>query len=137
MDTGFVESKPKNLGRAYLIGELRRRGLSRRRAKRILNFIFAEMSKALARDEAVEFPFGWLEREKKISRHWELIGDEPMKPYTVSHYTDQEGVALLGGLGNMLPEPVGWTFFLPKKKTPPYANPPRRPRGRPRKVPAA
>jgi hypothetical protein len=30
-----MESKPKNLGRAYLVGKLRKRGLSRRDAVRI------------------------------------------------------------------------------------------------------
>ena len=122
-----MDRKPRNLGRAYLIGELRRRGLSRRGAKRILNFILEEMKQALGRDEAVEFPFGWLERIYKISRHWELIGDEPMQPYTVEHFTDKEGVALLGGLDNMPDEPGCSSYMMSKAQTPP-----RRPRGRPR-----
>ena len=52
-------------------------GLSLRGAQRILNFILDEMKQALARDEVVEFPLGWLTQVKKISPHWELIGDEP------------------------------------------------------------
>jgi hypothetical protein len=135
--------QPRNLGRAYLIAQLRRRGLSRRRAKRILNFVFEEMRQELARDEPVEFPFGWLEREKKISPHWEEIGDEPMRPYTVEHHTDAEGVGLLGGLESMLFGGWSWTYILSKAETPPYNDlyrqtpKPRRPRGRPRKTPAA
>jgi nucleoid DNA-binding protein len=40
-----------------LTGELRRRhGLSRRRAKRILEFVLEQMKQALVRDEVVEFP---------------------------------------------------------------------------------
>ena len=86
-----MNRKPRNLGRTYLIGKLRERGLSRRGAKQVLNFILEEMKAALARNEPVEFPLGWLMREKEISPHWELIGDEPTKPYTVEHYTDAEG----------------------------------------------
>ena len=66
-----MDRKPRNLGRAYLIAEVRRRGLSRRGAKRILNFLLEEMSRALARNEAVEFPFGWLERIQKESPRYE------------------------------------------------------------------
>ena len=51
--------------------------MSLRGAQRILNFILDEMKQALARDEVVEFPLGWLTQVKKISPHWELIGDEP------------------------------------------------------------
>jgi nucleoid DNA-binding protein len=57
------DKKPRNLGRAYLIEALQKRGLSRRRAKPILDFIFEEMTQELARDEALEIPFGWLKRE--------------------------------------------------------------------------
>jgi len=51
----------KNLGgRAYLVGKLVERGLSRRQAVRILNTIFQEMGEALQRGEDVEFPYGCL-----------------------------------------------------------------------------
>ena len=125
----------KNLGRSYLIGELGKRGLSRRGSKRILNFIFAEMKRALARNEPVEFPFGWLELREKDSPFFEWDG-EPLKPYTVEHYTDAEGIKLLGGLKNLSDEPIlGWNCVLSKIETPPYTHKPRRPRGRPSKRP--
>ena len=43
----MVESKPKNLGRAYLVGKLRKRDLSRRDSVRILKFVIDEMTQAL------------------------------------------------------------------------------------------
>ena len=132
----FMDRKPRNLGRAYLIVQLQQLGLSRRQAKRILNFIFAEMKAALARNEAVEFPFGWLQRSYKISPHWEVIGDEPMQPYTVEHFMDADGVELLGGLDSMEFGLWSWSCFMPKTETPPYIKP-RRPRGRPRKRPSS
>jgi hypothetical protein len=125
-----MESKPRNLGRAYLVAELRRRhGLSRRRARPILDFIFAEMSAALARDEPVEFPFGYLERREKTSPRFEsMLVDEPMQPYKVEHVLDGEGDWLLN--------PEDWDCRPAKTRLPPYIKP-RRPRGRPRKAPAA
>lgn len=130
-----MQGKGKNLGRAYLIGKLRERGLSRRGAKQVLDFVLEEMKAALARDEPVEFPLGWLMREKKISPHWELIGDEPMKPYTVEHYTDIEGFERIAELDGLDFGTHGWSILLPKQETPPYEKP-RRPRGRPRKATA-
>ena len=62
-----MEDKPKNLGRAYLVGKLRERGLSRRDAVRILNAGFDEMIKALQRGKDVEYPFGSLVRVKRLS----------------------------------------------------------------------
>ena len=62
-----MERKPKNLGRAYLVGKLRERGLSRRDAVRILNAGFDEMIKALRRGKDVEYPFGSLVRVKRLS----------------------------------------------------------------------
>jgi hypothetical protein len=47
-----MESKPKTLGRAHLIGMLRERGWSRRDAVRILNRVIHEMTEALRRGEA-------------------------------------------------------------------------------------
>ena len=92
-----MEGKPKNLGRAYLVGKLRERGLSRRDSVRILNAIFDEMIKALRRGRDVAFPFGHLKRVKRLSERWLEIGDEPMNPYTVEHELDEEGYRLLEG----------------------------------------
>jgi hypothetical protein len=129
-----MDKKSRNPGRACLIAEFQKRGLSRRRAKAILDFIFAEMKQALARDEPLESRFCWPMREEKISRHWELIGDEPMKPRTVECFTDAEGVKLLVGPENMLYGTGRMCiFFLSKEETPPYAKL-RRPRGRPRRM---
>ena len=47
-------------GRAYLIKKLGERGLSRRRSLRVLNHIFREIRRALARGEEVEFAGGRL-----------------------------------------------------------------------------
>ena len=90
-----MDRKPRNLGRAYLVEELRKRGLSYRASVRIVNFIFAEMGKVLKRGWAVEFPFGSLKRVKKLSKEWVRVGDEPMSPYTVEHELDEEGERLL------------------------------------------
>jgi hypothetical protein len=38
----------------------------------------------------VEFAGGKLTRVKKLSRHWELIGDEPMKPWTAESAAEEE-----------------------------------------------
>ena len=92
-----MAGKARNLGRAYLVSKLQERGVSRRMAVRILNLIFAEMSKALQRGREVEFPFGRLKRVKRVSRRWELAGDEPMTPYTVEHELDATGYRLLPG----------------------------------------
>ena len=92
-----MERKPKNLGRAYLVGKLRERGLSRRDAVRILNAILDEMIKALQRGKDIEFPFGRLKRVKRLSERWLAGGDEPMNPYTVEHELDEKGYRLLEG----------------------------------------
>ncbi len=84
-------SKSRNLSRAYLACKLRERGLSRRKALRTLNQIFMEMSKALQRGQAVEFPFGRLVRVKQVSKRWQLMDDEPLQPYTLEHELDEEG----------------------------------------------
>jgi hypothetical protein len=59
---------------------------------------------ALRRGEYVEFPFGYLKAEKRLSRRWQAIGDEPMRPYFVDHFLDEwvsalwRGRSLLPGL---------------------------------------
>ena len=71
----WMGSGGRNLGgRAYLVGKLRERGVSRRDAVRILNVIFGEMGLALRRGEYVEFPFGYLMPEKRVSQRWEARG---------------------------------------------------------------
>jgi ribosomal protein L13E len=95
-----MERKPRNLGRAYLVEELRKRGLSKRHAVRILNMIIAEMKKALKRGREVEFPFGKLKRVKRhFSKWWDSIDDHPAnkEPYSVEHELDEEGERQLNG----------------------------------------
>ena len=97
-----MEGKPKSLGRAYLVGKLRKRGLSRRDSVRILNFVLREMAQALKRDEPVEFPLGALRRvrhQRSKKRGWFLgkITTIYKRPYTVKHELDEEGYKLLNG----------------------------------------
>jgi len=97
-----MESKPKNLGRAYLVGKLRERGLSRRDAVRILKRVINEMTQALRRGEEVEFPFGTLQRVRhkhRKKRGWFLdkIITTYKKPFTIKHELDDEGYKLLNG----------------------------------------
>jgi hypothetical protein len=89
-----MESKPKNLGRAYLIGKLRERGLSRRKAVLVVNVILKRMIYALRRGWEVEFPFGKLKRVKRhFSKVWDAIDDWPANrdPYTIVHEVDEAG----------------------------------------------
>ena len=93
-----MEKQPRNLGRAFLVKELGRRGLSRRDAVQIVNFVFREMSKALARGEEVPFPFGKLVRARRhFSQYWDSIDDWPAnrQGYTVEWYLDKAGLRLL------------------------------------------
>jgi len=88
------------LGRSYLVGQLRKRGLSRRNSVRILNFVLDEMAKALKRGEKVEFPFGTLLRvrhQHAKKRGWflEKIITIYKKPYSVKHELDEKGYKLL------------------------------------------
>jgi hypothetical protein len=77
----------RNLGgRAYLVSKLQDRGASRRRAVRIVNMVFEEMSQALARGEYVEFPFGYLKAEK--GRRWDA-------PLAAKHHLNEDGWKLL------------------------------------------
>ena len=98
----MMENKPKNLGRAYLVGKLRERGLSRRDSVRILNVILEEMAKALKRGELVEFPLGALRRvrhQRSKERGWFLgkITTIYRRRYTVKHDLYEEGYNLLNG----------------------------------------
>jgi hypothetical protein len=61
------------------------------------------MAAALRRGEEVEFPFGQMRRVKHLSKRWLMMGDEPMKPYSVEHELDAEGERLLNG--NSTPQP--------------------------------
>ena len=89
-----MESKPKNLGRAYLVGKLQARGLSRRQSVLIVNVILERMIRALKRGCEVEFPFGKLKRVKRhFSKLWDAIDDWPPNrdPYMIVHELDLAG----------------------------------------------
>ncbi|HUD54174.1 MAG TPA: hypothetical protein VMR02_03030 [Terracidiphilus sp.] len=89
-----MESKPKNLGRAYLIGKLQAQGLSRRQAVLTVNVILERMIHALRRGWEVEFPFGKLKRVKRhFSKLWDAIDDWPANrdPQTIVHELDEAG----------------------------------------------
>ena len=99
----------RNLGgRAYLVSKLGKRGLSRHRAVRILDLVFGEMGLALRRGEYAEFPFGYLNAVKRASQRWEAIGDQPMRPYFVEHWLDEEGELRLDG-GELPAWAPGWS----------------------------
>ena len=85
-------------GRGYLVEKLGERGLSRRQAVRILNFILNEMKKTLRRGGSVEFPLGKLVRVRRhFSKHWDNVDDWPAnrQRYTVSWELDEAGDRLL------------------------------------------
>jgi hypothetical protein len=75
-----MESKPKNLGRAYLIGKLQAQGLSRRQAVLTVNVILERMIHALKsrvgsgvsvrQAEAGEAPL-----QQALGRHRRLAGE--------------------------------------------------------------
>ena len=94
-----MKSKGKNLGgRGYLVSKLRERGLSRRQAVRILNFILKEMKKTLRRGWEVEFPLGKQVRARRhFSKEWDSVDDWPAdrQRYTVSWELDEAGDRLL------------------------------------------
>jgi hypothetical protein len=97
-----MESKPKSLGRAYLVGKLRELGLSRRDAVRILNFVLNEMAQALRRRELVEFPLGVLLRVPHFhgKKRGKFLGKTRTiyrSRYTVTHGLSDEGYKLLNG----------------------------------------
>jgi hypothetical protein len=89
-----MESKPKNLGRAYLVGKLQAQGLSRRQSVLIVNVILERMIRALKRGWEVEFPLGKLKRVKRhFSKLWDAIDDWPANrdPHTIVHELDEAG----------------------------------------------
>lgn len=89
-----MENKPKNLGRAYLIGKLQAEGLSRRQAVLVVNVILERMIHALRHGWEVEFPLGKLKRMKRhFSKFWDAIDDWPANrdPYTIVHEMDEAG----------------------------------------------
>jgi hypothetical protein len=117
-----MESKPKSLGRAYLIGKLRELGWSRRESARIVKFVLSEMAQALKRGESVEFPLGTLRRvrhQRTRQRGWFLgrIRTIYKRPYTVKHELDEEGYKLLNEKKKKESGPPGaavapwWAFF--------------------------
>ncbi|WP_348263935.1 hypothetical protein P8935_05240 [Telmatobacter sp. DSM 110680] len=107
-----MKSEGKNLGgRKYLEKKLVEIGLSRRRSVQVLNLLFKAMNQALARDEAVEFAGGKLTRVKKLSRHWELLDDEPMNPWTVEWELTREGWKQLFGAESAAEEEWRFTFW--------------------------
>ena len=90
-----MEHEERNVGRAYLVAELRKRGVSRRLAVRILNLVFREMSQALARGKEVEFPFGKLRRVRRhFSADWDRADDWPAnrQGYTVEWELNRAGM---------------------------------------------
>jgi hypothetical protein len=89
-----MENKPKSLGRAYLVGKLQARGLSRRQSVQIVNVILERMIHALRRGWEVEFPLGKLKRVKRhFSKLWDAIDDWPANrdPHTIAHELDEAG----------------------------------------------
>jgi hypothetical protein len=93
-----MESKPKNSGRAYLVGKLRDGGLSHRQAVLTVNVILERMVRALKRGWEVEFPLGKLKRVKRhFSKLWDAIDDWPADrdPHTIVHELDEAGARAL------------------------------------------
>lgn len=95
-----MKTKPKSVGRAYLVGRLRDQGLPRRQAVLVVNVILDRMIHALRRGREVEFPFGTLNRvERHFSEYWDSVHDSPANrsPYVVEYELDEEGYRLLDG----------------------------------------
>ena len=85
-----MDENPSNLGRAYIVGELRKKNVSKRMAVMPVNFVIREMSLTLKQDREVEFSFGRLVRVKKESRRRrERIGIKPINARRVEHVFDQ------------------------------------------------
>jgi hypothetical protein len=108
-----MDGQGKNIGsRAYLVGKLRERGVSRRRTVRILNAVFLEMRLALQKGQEVEFPLGKLKRARRhFSKYWDAVDDWPANrdPYTVEWELDGEGWRLLEG-EEIPPAAPGWSL---------------------------
>lgn len=90
------QKKPRNLGRAYLVGKLRDAGLSRRKSLQFLNCIFEEMGQALRAGKEVDFPLGRLKVVPHQHRRQEgiFLGRKRTiyrQRYTVIHEADQRG----------------------------------------------
>ena len=95
-----MKTKPKSVGRSYLVGRLRDQGLSRRRAVLVVNVILSRTIHALRRGREVEFPFGTLNRvERHFSEFWDSVHDSPANrsPYTVEYELNREGFRVLYG----------------------------------------
>jgi hypothetical protein len=75
---------------------------------RIVNLVFREMGVALRRGEYVEFPFGYVKAEKRVSQRWQAMGDEPMRPYFIEFVVDEQGERLFEG-GQLPAWPAGWS----------------------------
>ena len=89
-----MENKPKNLGRAYLVGKLKALGLSCHQSVLIVNVKLERMIRALKRGGEVEFPLGKLKRVKRhFSKLWDAIDDWPLNrdPHTIMHELDAAG----------------------------------------------
>jgi hypothetical protein len=87
-----MQTKPKNLGRAYLVGKLQAGGLSRRQAVLVVNIILERMIHALRRGWEVKFPLGKLKLVKRhFSKLWDAIDDWPANrdPYMIVHELDE------------------------------------------------
>lgn len=101
--------------------QLQKRGASRRQAVAILDEIFNQMKLALARGEAVAFPFGKLKmvrHKHRQKRGWFLnrITTTYKKPFTVVHVTDAKGEQLLEPKPEAKPQRL--KVILPPKPRP-------------------
>jgi nucleoid DNA-binding protein len=90
------------------VEELGNHGLSRRQAVQVINAVFVEMGRALARGQRVVFPFGHLERVRHKhprveGRFLNRMTAQYKNPYTVQHVVNRKGERLLramaGGAG--------------------------------------
>ncbi len=73
-----MANKEKSVGRAYLVKKLQDRGLSRRKATRVVNAVLEAMIKALRQGKEVKFPFGKLRRVRKhFGPYWDSIDAGP------------------------------------------------------------
>jgi len=89
---------PRTLGRAYLVGKLRERGLPRRQAVVVVNAILEHLIKALRRGEEVPFPFGKLKCVRRhFSEYWDIVDDWPAnrEGYTIKWQLDMAGARFL------------------------------------------